>query len=183
METLLRSNPGLSSRFSRHLEFIDYTPIELSQIFGLMCNKNHYHLRPLARAKVIVGLNYLYARRGRHFGNGRTSRNTFEHAIRRMANRIAEIADLSVEQLTMLEPEDIEFKKVPREVFDDLATNESLRFHIECPECDYDKDVPHKFLGRSVRCPKCDHDFAAEWGALVEKEVECGSGQVEDSSK
>jgi len=169
MKTLLRSNPGLSSRFSRHLEFIDYTPLELSKIFGLMCNKNHYKLRPFTRAKVIVGLDYLYRRRDHHFGNGRTSRNLFEHAIRRMANRIAEIADLSVEQLTMLEADDIEFKKVPSEVFDGLAENESLRFHIDCPECDYSKDVPHDLLGRSVRCPKCDHDFTADWGAMVEQ--------------
>lgn len=169
MEDLLGSNPGLSSRFSRHLDFIDYTPFELASIFGLMCKKNQYNLRSLARAKVIVGLDYLYQRRGRHFGNGRTSRNTFEHAIRRMANRIASIPDLSIEQLTMLEPDDIEFKKVPSEVFDDLTEENTLRFHIECPECDFHKDVPHKFLGRSVRCPKCDHDFAVEWGALVKQ--------------
>lgn len=171
METLLRSNPGLSSRFSRHLEFIDYTPLELSKIFGLMCNKNHYDLEPLARAKVIVGLDYLYKRRGRHFGNGRTSRNTFEHAIRRMANRIAEIPDLSVEQLTTLEPEDIEFKKVPADVFEELTDDDSLRFHIECPKCDFGKDVPHGFLGQSVRCPKCEHDFQADWGSLVATEA------------
>ena len=169
MDALLRSNPGLSSRFSRHLEFIDYTPLELAQIFGLMCNKNHYKLRPLARAKVIVGLDYLYQRRGRHFGNGRTSRNIFEHAIRRMANRIADIVELSVEQLTTLEPEDIEFKKVPDDVFDDLADDESLRFQIKCPECDFSNDVAPKFLGRSVRCPKCEHDFDAEWGSLVKQ--------------
>lgn len=167
METLLRSNPGLSSRFSRHLEFIDYTPLELSQIFGLMCGKNHYDLKPLARAKVIVGLDYLYQRRGRHFGNGRTSRNTFEHAIRRMANRIAEIPDLSVEQLTVLEPEDIEFKKVPAEVFEGLGDNQTLRFHVGCPECQHGKDVPYKYLGQSLRCPKCSHDFDANWGSVV----------------
>ncbi len=170
MDALLRSNPGLSSRFSRHLEFVDYTPLELSQIFGLMCDKNHYKLTPLARAKVIVGLDYLYQRRGPHFGNGRTSRNVFEHAIRRMANRIADIADLTVEQLTTLEAEDIEFKKVPSDVFERSADDESLRFHIECPECDFGKDVPHTFLGKRVRCPKCEHDFHADWGSITHTE-------------
>ena len=184
MEALLRSNPGLSSRFSRHLEFIDYTPLELSQIFGLMCTKNHYQLQPLARAKVIVGLDYLYQRRGRHFGNGRTSRNIFEHAIRRMANRIASIPDLTVEQLTTIEPEDIEFKKVPSDVFDVLSKGDAIRFHIECPECDYSKDVPHKFLGRSVRCPKCEHDFDVEWGALARAENDSDAARLPaDSSE
>ena len=169
MRALLRSNPGLSSRFSRNLEFIDYTPLDLAQIFGLMCDKNRYSLLPLARAKVTVGLDYLYCQRDRFFGNDRTSRNLFEHAIRRMANRIAKISELSMEQLTMLEPEDIEFKKTPPELFDNLAENEVLRFHINCPNCDYSKDVPHKFLGQRVRCPKCNHDFDANWGSLVEE--------------
>ena len=168
MDALLKSNPGLSSRFSRHLEFIDYTPLELSKIFGLMCTKNHYELTALARAKVILGLDHLYQRRGRHFGNGRTSRNTFEHAIRRMANRIAEIPDLSVEQLTTIEAEDIEFKKVPDDIFEQLSEDSSLRFHLDCPECKHGKDVPYKFLGQSLRCPKCSQDFTADWGELVE---------------
>ena len=172
MHTLLRSNPGLSSRFSRHLDFEDYTPLEMARIFGLMCKKNHYDLRPLARVKLIVGLDHLFERRDRHFGNGRLSRNLFEHAIRRMANRIAEIPELTVEQLTMFEPEDIEFEKVPHDIFGDLEPNSSLRFHIECSECDYSKDVPRDFLGRSVRCPKCETDFEADWGSLVKQTEE-----------
>lgn len=182
MEALLRSNPGLSSRFSRHLEFVDYTPLELAQIFGLMCDKNHYDLRPMARAKVIVGLDYLYQRRGRHFGNGRTSRNVFEHAIRRMANRIAEIPELSVEQLSMLEPEDIEFLKVPEEAFAPLQSEPSIRFLIECPNCDYSNDVPADFLGQSIRCPKCNHDFAADWGEIFTAE-QSHAGQNEAPSE
>lgn len=169
MEILLRSNPGLSSRFSRHLEFPDYTPLELVQIFGLMCEKNQYMLQPLTRAKVIVGFDYLYQRRDRYFGNGRAARNLFEHAIRLMANRIAEIAELSIEQLTLLEPQDIEFKGVPLEVFVDIVENSPLRFHIECPSCKHGKDAPTRFLGQKVRCPKCDHEFQAAWGTLVPK--------------
>lgn len=167
MQTLLRSNPGLSSRFSRKLEFIDYTPLEMAKIFGLMCDKNHYDLRPLTRVKLIVGFDYMYERRDRHFGNGRLSRNIFEHAIRRMANRIASIPELTVEQLTMLEPEDIEFKKVPDHVFEVLEAKDPLRFQIECSECDFSKDVDMTFLGKSLRCPKCKNDFDADWGALI----------------
>ena len=36
-------------------------------------------------------------------------RNVFEHAIRRLANRIAEVRKLTKEHLTVLEPVDIEF--------------------------------------------------------------------------
>lgn len=167
MELLLRSNPGLSSRFSRNLEFQDYSPLELTQIFGLMCDKNQYTLKPLTRAKVIVGFDCLWQRRDRYFGNGRAARNLFEHAIRLMANRIAEIAELSVEQLSMLEPQDIEFKDVPLEVFVNVTDDSDLRFHIECPACKHGKDAPTKFLGQKVRCPKCEHNFSADWGTLV----------------
>jgi hypothetical protein len=170
MDILLRSNPGLSSRFSRHLEFLDYSPLELAQIFGLMCEKNQYTLRPLTRAKVIVGFDYLYQKRDRYFGNGRAARNLFEHAIRLMANRIAGIAELSMEQLTLLEPQDIEFKDVPVETYVDVVEEGPLRFHIECPSCKHGKDVSTRFLGQNLKCPKCEHAFNSAWGTLVPKE-------------
>ena len=167
MQSLLRSNPGLSSRFSRNLEFMDYQPIEMAKIFGTMCEKNHYLLKPDTRVKLLVGLTHLYDQRDKHFGNGRLSRNVFEHAIRRMANRIAEVEELSVEQLSTLEATDIEFLKVPSQVWQDVDNDDTLRFHIECTECDFSKDVSRDFLGRSVRCPKCEADFSLEWGVLV----------------
>jgi hypothetical protein len=182
MEILLRSNPGLSSRFSRHLDFLDYSHLELAKIFGLMCEKNHYKLASLTRAKIIVGFHHLFQRRDRFFGNGRTARNLFEHSIRRMANRIAGIAELSVEQLTLLEFEDIEFKNVPEAVFVEVREDGPWRFHIECPQCDYGKDVPSKFLGEKVRCPKCSHDFAPQWGSLVEKTVAAESDDAPEST-
>jgi hypothetical protein len=166
MEALLRSNPGLSSRFSRHLEFDDYTPLELSQIFGLMCDKSQYRVCSATRAKIIVGVTWLHVRRDRHFGNGRTARNLFEHAIRRQANRIAEISELSVEQLSTLLPEDIEFEDTPPEALAPL-NDPKLRFHIECPQCEHGKDVPQKFLGEKVRCPKCKQEFDAAWGEIA----------------
>jgi AAA+ superfamily predicted ATPase len=182
MEILLRSNPGLSSRFSRHLDFEDYTPLELVQIFGSMCEKNQYTLRPLTRAKVIAGFDYLFQHRDRYFGNGRAVRNVFEHSIRIMANRIAEIAELSVEQLTMLEPQDIEFKDVPLESFAEATEDGPLRFHIECSKCQHGKDVPTKYLGQQVRCPKCENNFVAAWGTLVAKSA-VTTEKSADSSK
>lgn len=166
MEKLLQSNPGLSSRFSRQLEFVDYTPLELASIFGMMCGKSQYRVCSTTRAKAILGFTWLHERRDRHFGNGRTSRNIFEHAIRRQANRIAEIVELSVEQLCTLDPDDIEFEDCPPEAFAPLS-DAALRFHIECPTCQHGKDVPQKFLGQKVRCPKCKKDFEAAWGAVA----------------
>lgn len=167
MKRLLGSNPGLSSRFSRNLEFVDYTPLELAKIFGAMCDKNRYSLDAVTRAKVLLGFEHVHRHRDRFFGNGRTSRNLFERAIRRMANRIVEIADLSVSQLSTLAPEDIGFPGVPSEAFEGLKAGEKLRVLIRCAHCQHGKDVPFSYLGRRVRCPKCKTNFMADWGELV----------------
>ncbi|MEM1303576.1 MAG: AAA family ATPase, partial [Planctomycetota bacterium] len=166
MDTLLRSNPGLSSRFNRRLAFEDYKPEELCRIFGLMCNKNHYRLASAARLKVIVGMQALFERRDRHFGNGRAARNLFEHAVRRMANRLADQAAATQAELMTLEAADIEFRTLEAAVFEGL--DESLaEVHLTCAACDHAKDVPTKFLGQAVKCPKCGQRFDAEWGSLV----------------
>ena len=167
MQQLLESNPGLTSRFSRQLTFADYSPLELACIFAQMCNKNHYRLDSGTRAKTILGLTWLHAYRDEHFGNGRTVRNLFEHAIRRQANRIAEVTELSVDELATLKADDVEFRDCPAEVLARLA-DDDLRFHIECPHCRHGKDVPEKYLSLAVRCPKCKKGFTPEWGTIVD---------------
>lgn len=165
MQMLLRSNPGLSSRFNRQLEFDDYTPLELAQIFGFMCHKNHYRVTTDTRLRVMLGFDYEYRHRDRHFGNGRAARNLFEHAVRRMANRLAEVAELSEEQLVELHGADIEFDNVPADVFD--AIGPDLKIHLQCPKCKHSKDAGSHYLGKEVKCPKCKEKFVAEWGEIV----------------
>src|SRR5207248_10599704 len=59
MERLLRSNPGLSSRFNRTFHFADCSPAELGRIFDTLRKKDHYDLTLLARAKILLGFDYL----------------------------------------------------------------------------------------------------------------------------
>jgi hypothetical protein len=167
MSALLDSNPGLMSRFSRHLKFADYLPLELARIFGQMCEKSHYRLGGAVRARLIRGLTWFYDHRDRRFGNGRTVRNLFEHAIRRQANRIAGLTELTNEQLSTLEPDDAELTDCPAEFLAELA-NDKLRFHIVCPHCQHGKDVASIYLGQAVKCPKCRGEFVAEWGDVAE---------------
>jgi SpoVK/Ycf46/Vps4 family AAA+-type ATPase len=164
MSSLLESNPGLSSRFGRLLQFDDYSPIELARIFGWLCQKNHYKLADGTRAKLMLGLAELYRGRDRHFGNGRAVRNLFEQAIRRMANRVADIRDLSTDELMLLQPADIEFTGLPAEVNLDAALANERLFRVVCPKCSRPNKAPGAFLGKKVRCPKCHADFVAEWG-------------------
>ncbi len=108
MEALLHSNPGLSSRFTRHFVFPDYSADELLEILQGMCKKTHYELPPATREKLLRGFQSLLDQRDERFGNGRLVRNTFERAIHRLANRIAGEVPLTRELLTTLTPEDVE---------------------------------------------------------------------------
>jgi hypothetical protein len=166
MDDLLKSNPGLSSRFNRVLSFDDYSPLELARIFAFLCEKNHYKLAAATRAKLMLGVTELHRRRDKHFGNGRAARNLFEHAVRRMANRIADVAKLDQEQLMLLEEADIEFQDLPAEWLQAFAGREP-KFRVACPGCGFKSEAPGKFLGQKVRCPKCKRDFLAEWGEVA----------------
>lgn len=164
MDAMLKSNPGLSSRFNRVLHFDDYSPLELARIFARLCEKNHYTLGAGTRPQLMLGFAALHRRRDQHFGNGRAARNLFEHSIRRMANRIADVRDLSHEELMRLEATDIEFAAGI-----DLDTTDEgpWRFRIDCPKCQQTTKSRGSFLGQRVRCPKCRYDFTAEWGEPV----------------
>jgi SpoVK/Ycf46/Vps4 family AAA+-type ATPase len=170
MQSLLKTNPGLSSRFDRQLQFDDYSPIELARIFAWLCDKNRYKLAKGTRAKLMIGLAELHRTRDGHFGNGRSVRNLFERAIRRMANRIADIRELSADQLMLLEMDDIEVNGLPANAELDLGDDGPLRFRVVCPQCGHVSNSRGSFLGRKVRCPKCQADFKADWGEPVQLE-------------
>src|SRR5262249_33458578 len=116
MSSLLCSNPGLQSRFSTTLQFDDYRPAELGCIFQTLCDKSRYQAPAPTQAKLMAGFKWLYDRRDERFGNGRAARNVFERAIRRLANRIAGVAPVTKELLTIIQPEDVEFADVPAAV-------------------------------------------------------------------
>jgi hypothetical protein len=168
MERLLRSNPGLSSRFSRRLHFPDYSPCELGQIFDTYCEKNHYELSPAVRAKLLLGFAYLVDRRDEHFGNGRLVRNIFEASIRHLANRIVNITPLTRELLTTFAPEDIDLPGVPAARLEGFDDPQRL-FHVRCPQCHKRAKLQQQFLGRRVQCQSCQHAFSANWGDPLDR--------------
>src|SRR5262245_11323820 len=150
MSGLLRSNPGLLSRFSTTLAFEDYRPGELGRIFQSLSDKSRYQVPGPTQAKLLVGFRWLYDQRDEHFGNGRTARNVFEHAIRRLANRIAGVAPLTKELLTVIQPADIEFADVPAEELR-RGLDESQRFLVVCPGCKGQSRIRASYLGTPDR--------------------------------
>ncbi len=166
IDQLLHSNPGLSSRFNTHLRFDDYLPTELARIFQFLCAANHYQLPGRARAKLLLGFQWLYDARDAHFGNGRLVRNTFENSVRRLADRVASAAPVTRELLTVLTDEDITLCDVPDGVWQQLD-DPGLRFEVSCPACR--KSVPARpdQLGRAVGCPHCRARMQPDFGRRV----------------
>lgn len=109
MQRFIDSNPGLQSRFTRYINFPDYTPEELVRIFYMYMKKNEYTLSKEADAMLRKKLEYVVAHKDRNFGNARYVRNIFEKAIEQQANRLAKQTGLSKEQLTELTSEDLEY--------------------------------------------------------------------------
>jgi hypothetical protein len=114
----------------------------------------------------MLGLVALHRTRDRHFGNGRAVRNLFEHTVRHMANRIADMRELSPEQLMLLDAADIEFTGLSADLLD--PEDDRRRFRIQCPGCGNESKARGSFLGQKVRCNKCQHEFIADWGEPVE---------------
>ena len=106
METFIRSNPGLESRFNRFLHFDDYSPDELLEIFRMQCRKGCYTLEPEAEEQVRACLQAENTDPVT-FGNARGVRNLFERVLVCQANRLAELEQVSREELTAITAEDV----------------------------------------------------------------------------
>ncbi|MCU1393134.1 MAG: hypothetical protein JWM34_1562 [Ilumatobacteraceae bacterium] len=105
MQAFIDTNPGLKSRFTRTINFADYTDDELVSIFESLGETNHYS--PTDDA--ITKLHALLAAqpRDRGFGNARFIRNVFEDAVGRQAQRLSALEDPTDEQLTTLVADDL----------------------------------------------------------------------------
>jgi SpoVK/Ycf46/Vps4 family AAA+-type ATPase len=108
MEEFLESNPGLQSRFNKYINFGDYSPEELLDIFRNMCEKNGYKATEEAAEKIKQMLTLLHETRSDSFANARTVRNLFEKLLTIQADRLAVLETVSNEDLSLIKPEDID---------------------------------------------------------------------------
>jgi SpoVK/Ycf46/Vps4 family AAA+-type ATPase len=83
MDSFLKANPGLSSRFDKVLRFEDYSPEQLSEIAERMFTLRKAQLTPGAKAHLDRYLQFLYTYRDAFFGNARTVRQIVEDILRR----------------------------------------------------------------------------------------------------
>ena len=108
MHKFIDSNPGLRSRFNKYFNFPDYEGDDLLKIFESFCTANGYCISDELSVKLLEQFNTMHENRQEHFGNARTVRNIFETAICCQADRIANIPDISDEELIVLSEEDIQ---------------------------------------------------------------------------
>ncbi len=115
MDTFFQSNPGMSSRIAHHIDFPDYTELELTQIAGKMVGGMNYHLDAEAEKAMQE---YIHLRRQQpHFANARSIRNALDRARLRQANRIFQQAmngdaTVTAEQLSVISADDLRASRV-----------------------------------------------------------------------
>ena len=102
MDEFLHSNPGLESRFNKHLFFDDYNPQELFDIFVSMEEKSSLKLDKKAEKFLKGHFEDVYKCRGDNFANGRYVRNIFEKALSNQADRLVTIEEISDDDLNTL---------------------------------------------------------------------------------
>jgi S1-C subfamily serine protease/Cdc6-like AAA superfamily ATPase len=89
MRRFIERNPGLQSRFTRYVEFPDYTLDELTAIFRRMAEDEGFVLPTDAAEYTKAHLQGLQERNPQGFGNGRAVRNLFEEMKECLAERLA----------------------------------------------------------------------------------------------
>jgi len=107
MKQFIASNPGLESRFTNYLNFPDYGPEELLEIFHRMAAQSGLVCAPETEKKVLAICQSLHAARNEQFGNAREMRNLFESAVRNQSTRLVSNGQCDRDALTTLLPEDL----------------------------------------------------------------------------
>lgn len=88
MQKFIDSNPGLKSRFTKYVNFPDYSADELVQIFLKMCEEYDFKLTDQAEKVMRDKIYAMEATKDKNFANARDVRNLFEEVVTRQASRL-----------------------------------------------------------------------------------------------
>jgi SpoVK/Ycf46/Vps4 family AAA+-type ATPase len=92
MNKFMESNPGLKSRFDRVFLFEDFKPAELFEIATNQLEENGIKPNKAAADHLKNFITFLYDKKDKYFGNGRSVRKVIEEAVRNQHLRLSEVA-------------------------------------------------------------------------------------------
>lgn len=107
MQSFLKSNTGLISRFNKFIDFPDYSKKELVSIMDVMAQKAGLQIEEAAQTKVLSMLERKKKEEWKDFGNARGIRNLFEKFIMNQANRLVLLEEPTMEDLITIKKEDV----------------------------------------------------------------------------
>ncbi|RMG79781.1 MAG: AAA family ATPase, partial [Bacteroidetes bacterium] len=128
MDTFLKANPGLSSRFDKILKFEDYSADDLLKIALLMFDENGFIPAPEAETYLREYLEYVYTFRDKYFGNARFVRQVVTEVIKNQNLRLAAFSIEERENISsnVITLEDVStFKK---DISDQVFTRKGIGF-------------------------------------------------------
>lgn len=128
METFLKANPGLRSRFDKLLKFEDYNSAELYQIALQMLEEEKLTVDQNAKDHLVKYLDFLYEQRDKYFGNARSVRNIINDIVKNQSLRLASIPmeDRDPNILNLITYEDVATLKLNND--DDIFNKKSIGF-------------------------------------------------------
>ncbi|MCB0659956.1 MAG: AAA family ATPase [Saprospiraceae bacterium] len=109
MESFLKANPGLNSRFDKVFKFEDYSASELKDIAVNMFESDGYKLTLKAGEAIQIILEDLHNKRDKYFGNARTVRKLVLDIIKQQNVRVSTILveNRSTSQIKSITFEDV----------------------------------------------------------------------------
>lgn len=107
MAAFINSNPGLQSRFTRYIEFQDYSAEELLQIYQKNMKDYDYQIDDDAFTKLKNIIDNAVVNKDRNFGNARYVRNLFERTLQNQANRLSTVPKLTKDLLRTITIDDL----------------------------------------------------------------------------
>jgi stage V sporulation protein K len=99
MRRFLDSNPGLASRFTRRIDFPQYSEEELIEILARLAAQEHLSLPPAYAVRLRPWI--ASASRNEHWGNARSMRTLLERLREAQAQRIAADLNADLRELTI----------------------------------------------------------------------------------
>ena len=109
MDKFFESNPGFRSRIAHHIDFPDYSNIELLEIAEVMVASMNYQFNEASKKAMAE---YIKIRKKQpHFANARSIRNAIDRARLRQANRVFNNSEGPIGASFLSQIEDVDIRQ------------------------------------------------------------------------